>query len=266
MRLSDATGEIGNWDGLVCRSMDCIVDDGLGVCVSVGKRPGTPDMIIGIDGTSSSVNSFIAAAGGAPGARNGGFQQLEQTGEVEESQKIGTGKSELTEEEKGEVQKLEQRDREVRQHEQAHKSAAGRYAGSPSFEYEVGPDGQRYAVGGEVSIDVSPVDGDPQATIEKMQQVRQAANAPAQPSDQDRQIAAQAAQLEQEARSELAAQKIEGQDEDESSGESTPSIGGTNDSTPSQSIKPDSVIVKAFEQGPIDPGASATGKFIDTFA
>lgn len=222
-------------------------------------------MISGIDGTDSSVNSFIAAAGGAPSARDSGFQELKQTGEVDESQKLGTGKSELTEEERGEVQKLEQRDREVRRHEQAHKSAAGRYAGSPSFEYEVGPDGRRYAVGGEVSIDVSPVADDPQATIEKMQQVRQAANAPAQPSDQDRQIAAQAAQLEQEARSELATQKIEDQDE-ESAIESTPSIGGTDHSNPGQSIKPDSAIVAAFEQGSVDPGASATGKFIDTFA
>lgn len=222
-------------------------------------------MISGIDGANPSVNSFIAAAGGAPSARRAGFQQVEQTGEVDESREIGAGKSELTEEEKKEVQELEQRDREVRRHEQAHKSAAGQYAGSPSFKFEVGPDGKRYAVGGEVSIDVSPVADDPQATIQKMQQIRQAANAPAQPSDQDRQIAAQAAQLEQQARAELAAQKTEEQDE-ESSIDSVPSIESATDSTPEQSIIPDSAIAAAFEQGTVAPGASATGKFIDTFA
>ena len=44
-------------------------------------------------------------------------------------------------------------DREERQHEQAHLSAAGGHArGGPSYQYETGPDGKRYAVGGEVSI------------------------------------------------------------------------------------------------------------------
>lgn len=223
-------------------------------------------MISGIDGANPSVNSFIAAAAGAPSARDAGFQQAEQTGEVGESREIGAGKSELSEEEKREVDELEQRDGEVRRHEQAHKSAAGRYAGGgPSFEYEVGPDGRRYAVGGEVSIDVSPVADDPQATIQKMQQIRQAANAPAQPSDQDRRIAAEAAQLEQQARAELAAQKTEDQDE-KSAIDSAPTIESANDSTPDQSIMPDSAIAAAFEQATASAGASATGKFIDTFA
>jgi hypothetical protein len=83
-------------------------------------------------------------------------------------------------------------------------AAAGLVRGV-SFTYVRGPDGKRYAVGGEVSIDTSPVRGDPEATIQKAQQIRAAANAPANPSSQDRAVAAQAARMEQVARQELAA-------------------------------------------------------------
>jgi hypothetical protein len=77
---------------------------------------------------------------------------------------------------------------------QAHLLAAGPYAkGGLSYQYVTGPDDQRYAVGGEVSIDTSPVHGDPEATIRKMLTVIAAANAPADPSMQDRAVAAQAA-------------------------------------------------------------------------
>lgn len=117
---------------------------------------------------------------------------------------------ELTEEEQREIEELKQRDREVRAHEQAHKSTAGQYAqGGPSFEFQVGPDGRRYAVGGEVTIDVAEVPGDPQATILKAQTIRRAANAPADPSAQDRQVAAQATALEAKARRELSEQRLE---------------------------------------------------------
>ena len=92
------------------------------------------------------------------------------------------------------IRELKSRDSEVRTHEQAHAAVGGQYAGSPSYTYEKGPDGRNYAVGGEVQIDTSPVAGDPQATVEKMQQVRAAALAPAQPSGQDRKVAASASQ------------------------------------------------------------------------
>ncbi|MCA9244375.1 MAG: hypothetical protein KDA32_10500 [Phycisphaerales bacterium] len=103
------------------------------------------------------------------------------------------GPDELTDEEKQQVEELEQRDREVRQHEAAHSAAAGAYAnGAPTFDYQTGPDGKHYAVGGEVKIDTSPIEGDPAATIAKLEQVRAAALAPAEPSGQDRSVAAQA--------------------------------------------------------------------------
>jgi len=116
----------------------------------------------------------------------------------------------LTAEEEEKLEKLKERDREVRAHEQAHKAAGGQCAGSASYSYQTGPDGRPYAVGGEVSVDLSPVPGDPQATIAKMQQIRRAALAPAQPSSQDRLVAAQAGRIEAKARAELAEKKTEG--------------------------------------------------------
>jgi hypothetical protein len=115
--------------------------------------------------------------------------------------------SELSQDEKRNLEQLKARDLEVRAHEAAHKNAAGNLArGNAQFAFETGPDGKRYAVGGEVSIDTSKVNGDPQATIQKAQTIRRAANAPAQPSSQDHAVAASASQLEAEARRELAEQ------------------------------------------------------------
>ena len=115
----------------------------------------------------------------------------------------------LSEQEQQQVRELSARDREVRAHEQAHANVGGRYAGSPTYSFQRGPDGKQYAVGGEVSIDVSPIAGDPQATIEKAAIVRRAALAPAQPSAQDRAVAAEATAIEQQARAELLAQRTD---------------------------------------------------------
>lgn len=107
--------------------------------------------------------------------------------------------------EQQQIEELKARDTEVRVHEQAHASVGGQYAGSPSYEYQRGPDGTNYAVGGEVQIDVSEIPGDPQATIDKMQTVRAAALAPAEPSSADRAIAADATQKMAAAQAELSA-------------------------------------------------------------
>lgn len=113
---------------------------------------------------------------------------------------------EYTREEQEKITKLKDRDREVRAHEQAHVAAGGQYVRSAAqFQYQTGPDGQRYAVGGEVSIDVSK-EGEPEATAAKMQVVIRAALAPAEPSGQDRAVAAQAVRTASEARMEAAAE------------------------------------------------------------
>lgn len=110
--------------------------------------------------------------------------------------------------EKAEIEELEARDREVREHEQAHAAAGGEHAGSPQYEFETGPNGQQYAVGGEVSIDIS-AESSPEETLRKMQQVRAAALAPAEPSPQDLRVATEATQKSVEARAELAEERAE---------------------------------------------------------
>lgn len=110
---------------------------------------------------------------------------------------------ELNQQELAELQKLKQRDAEVRSHEQAHLSAAGQYArGGATYTLQKGPDGSSYAVGGEVGIDVSK-EATPEATIAKMQVIKRAALAPANPSGADKRIAAQATAKASQAKQEL---------------------------------------------------------------
>lgn len=105
------------------------------------------------------------------------------------------------------LEQLKQTDRDVRQHEMAHQITGGPYTGGATYEYEIGPDGKRYAVAGEVPIDYGPVPGNPQATIEKMQTVIAAALAPADPSPKDLQVASQTRQYLLEAKLEAAQQQ-----------------------------------------------------------
>jgi len=129
-------------------------------------------------------------------------------GRQQESSQTSRQKGDLTPEEQKRVEELKKTDAEVRRHEQAHKAAAGKFAkGGPTFKYETGPDGKRYAVEGEVKIDTTEVSGDPEATLKKAQTVRRAALAPKEPSSQDLKVAAQARQIEAKARQELAQQK-----------------------------------------------------------
>ncbi len=113
----------------------------------------------------------------------------------------------LTPQEQAEVRRLQARDREVRAHEQAHQAAGGSLVSSAaSFSYTTGPDGKRYATGGEVGVDTSK-GRTPEETLRRAQQIRRAALAPAQPSGQDRAVAAQASRMEAQARQELNAQQ-----------------------------------------------------------
>ena len=115
-----------------------------------------------------------------------------------------SGEPALEADERREIEQLRRRDREVRAHEQAHKTTAGPHGGAVSLTYTTGPDGARYAVSGEVPVDLSPVSGDPAATVRKMTQIRQAALAPADPSSADRAAASRASTLQRKARAELA--------------------------------------------------------------
>jgi hypothetical protein len=129
----------------------------------------------------------------------------DQENSTTEDQKVNGQFADMSSSEKKEIQVLQQRDREVRAHETAHAAAGGSVTGSPSYTFEVGPDGKKYAVEGEVSVDLSTVPGDPRATIVKMQKVYNAALAPANPSIQDSRVANTAAQIIAQAQSELLA-------------------------------------------------------------
>jgi len=119
------------------------------------------------------------------------------------------GEKQLDAEQKEELADLKKTDQEVKAHEQAHMAAgAGLVMGGANYQYQRGPDGKMYAVGGEVKIDTSR-ENDPKDTVNKMQQVKRAAMAPAQPSGQDRSVAARASQIEAEARTELLREKAE---------------------------------------------------------
>ena len=104
---------------------------------------------------------------------------------------------------------LQARDREVRAHEAAHQSAGGSVTGGAKFTFVMGPDGRRYAVGGEVSIDVSAIPGEAEGTIQKMETVIRAALAPANPSSQDQAVAAAARATAAAAQLQLSAERAE---------------------------------------------------------
>ncbi|QPR53723.1 putative metalloprotease CJM1_0395 family protein [Aeromonas allosaccharophila] len=132
---------------------------------------------------------------------------VEATGEEGQRKQQDPKQQEQQQRQEQQVQDLIERDQEVRTHEQAHQSAGGEYASSPTYQFTQGPDGKRYATGGEVQIDTSAVPGDPAATIAKMQQIRSAALAPAEPSAQDLAVARSAAASEAKARKEMMAEQ-----------------------------------------------------------
>jgi|GEM_PF-1431635 len=162
----------------------------------------------------------------------------------------------LSKEDDAKVAKLRARDAEVRAHEAAHKGAAGGLAqGGASFEFETGPDGKRYAVGGEVSVDTSP-GATPEQTIQKAEQVRRAALAPSQPSGQDRAVAAKAAQVEAKARAEQA-QRQRG------SGASSSSAKTNRASQPNEGSRADRAGATRDGDNDSDDNSSITSATID---
>ena len=105
-----------------------------------------------------------------------------------------------------EVQKLKQREAEVKAHEMAHKLAAGSLAGPVRYQYTIGPDGKRYIVGGEVPLKVFP-GRNPEETLKIARKIKRAALAPLHPSAQDRMVALKATLMEFKALNEIMASK-----------------------------------------------------------
>lgn len=131
-------------------------------------------------------------------APSGGF--AEEASGYEQSQ---------DESEQRQIEQLAARDREVRAHERAHAAVGGQHTGAPQLNFVRGPDGVAYATSGEVSVNLGSVTGDPQATLRKAEQIQAAALAPADPSSQDRLIAAKAARMAEQARADIRTQELD---------------------------------------------------------
>ena len=136
----------------------------------------------------------------APRSRNDDLSQKSDSPNAEQQ---------LSSADRRQVEELKSTDRAVRAHEAAHMAAGGSLVTSgASFSYETGPDGQRYAVAGEVGIDTSK-GRTPEETLARADQIRAAALAPADPSGQDRAVATAAAQMAADARAEIARASME---------------------------------------------------------
>ncbi len=153
---------------------------------TVSSLQGLEDESLGINGAADEAEDVGASS----------------TDETESSEDSG----ELTPEEKTQVVRLQARDAEVRAHETAHIMASGGMAGGASYTYATGPDGKRYAIGGEVSISSLPT-SDPKQALLNAQRMQAAALAPANPSGQDRAVAARAASTAARARVAIASEE-----------------------------------------------------------
>ena len=123
-------------------------------------------------------------------------EKLESTDSTDSTDAPEKEPNALTDAENRQVEALQRRDQEVRAHEQAH-AAAG--ATNVRYEYQVGPDGRSYAVGGAADIQIVAMNDDHASRIAQAQKMRAAALAPGDPSPQDMAVAAKATRLEAEA-------------------------------------------------------------------
>ncbi|MCW8827120.1 MAG: putative metalloprotease CJM1_0395 family protein [Gammaproteobacteria bacterium] len=133
----------------------------------------------------------------------------ESASKEERTDKPQSPSTALSPQEQRHVSTLQEIDRRVRAHEQAHLNAAqGLAISRANFAYEVGPDKKRYAIAGEVTIDTSK-ESEPEKTINKGYQIIRTALAPADPSPQDRSVANNAQMMIQEAQAELIRESYE---------------------------------------------------------
>ncbi|MDR1062491.1 MAG: hypothetical protein LBL48_00895 [Azoarcus sp.] len=164
-----------------------------------------------ISGLSSSIASAIQSASIHANAWRADASGKEAEREAGATDKRAGNRrfNELSAAEQRQVEEMKSTDRAVRTHEAAHMAAGGSLVTSgASYSYETGPDGQRYAVAGEVGIDTSK-GRTPEETLIRADQIRAAALAPADPSAQDRAVAAAAAQMAAEARAEIARARMD---------------------------------------------------------
>ncbi len=139
------------------------------------------------------------------------------------------------------VQEMKDIEREVIAHEAAHQAAAGELGGGVSYTYTEGPDGKSYITGGEVPIRLKQ-GSTPEETLRNMQQVQRAASAPADPSGQDRQVAAKAAAIAAKARSEITREKTDTEELTATVAKGTPIFEAVNQEEEQQDPSKDGVL------------------------
>jgi len=167
---------------------------------SASASPSSTGLQKGIQATEAREQEFIPY--GPDGRREDKKQSIVMPASGKETQVTIPGeRGKVDPQVQQEIARLQATEAKVKAHEAAHKAAGGTMTGPVSYTYTRGPDGKNYVTGGEVPISVSS-GKTPQETVNRMQQVIQAALAPADPSPQDRAVAAQAATLAQQARQE----------------------------------------------------------------
>ena len=123
--------------GCNCGTAGC---PGCGGGVSVSTAPAASEVL----SSPSDTRPILANADGQTvasliGAQEAAGQSEEAEAESGEGGFDPSNPDGLTDEERQVVRELQQRDREVRQHEQAHAAAAGQYAGAPTMNIQSAP-------------------------------------------------------------------------------------------------------------------------------
>ncbi len=104
-----------------------------------------------------------------------------------------------SEEENRALQKLKNRDQEVRQHEAQHsRNLETIPIGGPQYTYTIGPDGKVYATGGQVIV-ATGTSSDPETALRKARALKSTALSTGEPSSTDMAAAVSAREMEMEA-------------------------------------------------------------------
>jgi len=162
-------------------------------------KPASPGVSVTISDQAKNAQKFSDASNSDANAGSS----------AQEANSLTNNQQELSVDDLKQIDQLKIRDAEVRQHEQAHAAAGGSATGSPNYTYTLGPDGKRYAVEGEVDVKFSSHSAKPQQVKAEAEQIRRAAQAPVEPSAQDRQVAQQASQRISEAEESIREEPVE---------------------------------------------------------
>lgn len=120
------------------------------------------------------------------------------------AREVDMGRNDARRMSEAEVRTLRIQERQVRRTQFVKAAVGGATVTGASYQFDIGPDGHRYIVGGDVALDVNPVEGDPRATIHKMQRVRAAAVISHTPTRNDRNATFASVRTEGSARIQLA--------------------------------------------------------------